>query len=182
MGGDARMSSCNSGTSVSSTATSRRCSRSRSSVEEAPRTSPASAPTEAASPRCSGAIAGVYRPGLGQVLFRATRFDHVPAHKRVGNGHRQVLRGPPRLPSRRSSRTCRWGLRRPLGRLETSSRCCAFPLAQAAAQAPGPRRFSGGEQQALAIGRALMSNRTCCCSTRCRSASRRWSSSASTRP
>ena len=40
--------------------------------------------------------------------------------------------------------------------------------------------LSGGEQQATAIGRALMTIPKSCCSTKYRSACRRWSSTAST--
>ena len=47
----------------------------------------------------------------------------------------------------------------------------AFPLLEPLLKRNGAT-LSGGEQQALAIGRALMANPACCCSTRCRSASR----------
>ncbi len=84
MGGDARMSSCNSGTSVSSTADFQALFSISLEVEEAKdlrlhrrqRRRQVHAAQEP-SPACIG-------PALGQVLFRATRFDHVPAHKRVG--------------------------------------------------------------------------------------------------
>ena len=56
-----------------------------------------------------------------------------------------------------------------------------FPILRERRNSPGTA-LSGGQQQMVAIGRALMSNPACCSATRSASASRRSSSATSTPP
>lgn len=104
------------------------------------------------------AIAGAHRPAGGRIVFDGVDVTTVPAHRRVGMGITLVPEGR-RLFTRltleenllvagRGGRPGPWNVEAVLD---------AFPLL-------GPRRkaraanLSGGEQQATAIGRALMTN------------------------
>jgi branched-chain amino acid transport system ATP-binding protein len=103
-------------------------------------------------------VAGILRPRSGQVLFEGNAVDHVRAHDRVSMGISLVPEGRRVFPSLTveenlqiggyGGRKGDWGL---------ESVYALFPLLK-----PLSRRqsasLSGGEQQALAIGRALMSN------------------------
>jgi branched-chain amino acid transport system ATP-binding protein len=104
------------------------------------------------------AIAGAHRPVAGRILFGGRDITTVSAHRRVGMGIALVPEGrrlfagmtleENLLVARRRRRAGSWDL---------ESVVAAFPLL-------GPRRktraanLSGGEQQAAAIGRALMTN------------------------
>jgi branched-chain amino acid transport system ATP-binding protein len=104
------------------------------------------------------AIAGAHRPHGGRVIFDGTDVTGLPAHRRVALGIALVPEGRRLFPSltveenlliaATGSRRGRWNLQAVLD---------AFPLLK-------PKRnqvaasLSGGEQQAVAIGRALMSN------------------------
>jgi branched-chain amino acid transport system ATP-binding protein len=104
------------------------------------------------------AIAGAHRPHGGRVLFDGVDMTRLPAHRRVALGIALVPEGRRLFPSltveenlliaATGGRKGRWNLQSVLD---------AFPLLK-------PKRrqvaasLSGGEQQAVAIGRALMSN------------------------
>jgi branched-chain amino acid transport system ATP-binding protein len=104
------------------------------------------------------AIAGAHIPRKGTILFNGADVTHLPAHKRVGTGIALVPEGrrlfgqmtveDNLLIARSARRQGRWTV-------ETVMQ--AFPQLV-------PRRramtsnLSGGEQQAVAIGRALMTN------------------------
>ncbi len=104
-------------------------------------------------------ISGILQPRRGEVLFEGKRLDQVPAHKIVEKG---VLQSPegrrifPRLTVRENlemgafTRTDKDGIEQDLERVYT-----LFPrLRERVSQKGGT--LSGGEQQMLAIGRALM--------------------------
>ncbi len=103
-------------------------------------------------------IAGAHRPTSGRIVFDGADITSMPAHRRVREGIALVPEGrrlftgltleENLLLARRRARPGRWDLDAVLE---------AFPLLE-------PRRrsragnLSGGEQQATAIGRALMTN------------------------
>jgi branched-chain amino acid transport system ATP-binding protein len=100
-------------------------------------------------------IAGTHRPHAGRIVFDGDEVTALSAHRRVGRGIALVPEGShlfPRLTVEENllvaARPGEWTLERVIE---------AFPLL-------GPRRghraatLSGGERQATAIGRALMSN------------------------
>ena len=103
-------------------------------------------------------VAGAHRPAAGRVLFEGADVTTVPSHRRVRMGIALVPEGRRLFPGLTveenlavaavKDRTGRWTVQSVLE---------AFPLLQ-----PLRRRtaanLSGGEQQATAIGRALMSN------------------------
>lgn len=104
------------------------------------------------------AIAGAHRPHAGSVAFDGVDVTRLPAHRRVSLGIALVPEGRrlfPTLTVEENLRVAAAGNRR--GRWSVQAVLEAFPLLQ-------PRRtmaaanLSGGEQQAVAIGRALMSN------------------------
>ncbi len=104
------------------------------------------------------AIAGAHRPAGGRIRFDGADITPVPAHRRVALGIALVPEGrrlfagltleENLLVARRARRPGPW---------DVEAVVAAFPLL-------GPRRktraanLSGGEQQAAAIGRALMTN------------------------
>jgi len=104
------------------------------------------------------AIAGAHRPAGGRICFDGADITPVPAHRRVALGIALVPEGrrlfagltleENLLVARRARRPGPW---------DVEAVVAAFPLL-------GPRRktraanLSGGEQQAAAIGRALMTN------------------------
>jgi branched-chain amino acid transport system ATP-binding protein len=103
-------------------------------------------------------IAGAHRAASGRVTLDGTDVTRVPANKRVAMGIALVPEGRRLFPGMTVEENLRMGAatRRP-GRWNVDSVLEAFPLL-------GPLRrrragnLSGGEQQATAIGRALMSN------------------------
>lgn len=104
------------------------------------------------------AISGTLPPRRGRILFDGQPIDHVPAHKRVAAGIATVPEG------RRvfSSLTVHENLvigaysgRK--GQWTTDAVYELFPLLVPLAKRQASA-LSGGEQQALAIGRALMAN------------------------
>jgi branched-chain amino acid transport system ATP-binding protein len=108
-------------------------------------------------------LSGLQAPSAGTVSFDGRRIDGVPAHEIVGLGIAHVPEGRrifPRMTVRenlelgaftRAGRTGDGDFSTDLQRV-----CDLFPiLAERQAQAGGT--LSGGEQQMLAIGRALMS-------------------------
>jgi branched-chain amino acid transport system ATP-binding protein len=102
--------------------------------------------------------AGLIAPRRGEVRLDGATLDRVPAHRRVSLGLSLVPEGRRVFPSltvdenlrigERSGRKGPWNLQRVYE---------LFPLLRPLARRAGAN-LSGGEQQALAIGRALMSN------------------------
>jgi len=104
------------------------------------------------------AIAGAHRPHAGRILMDGVDITHVPAHRRVALGLALVPEGRrlfPGLTVEENLRVAAAGGRR--GRWNLQSVLEAFPLLQPRRRMPAAN-LSGGEQQAVAIGRALMSN------------------------
>jgi branched-chain amino acid transport system ATP-binding protein len=106
-------------------------------------------------------ISGVNRPQGGSVTYKGSRIDGVPAHEIVGMGICQVPEGR-RIFSRL---TVRENLEMGAFTVRDKARIAAgieevyglFPVLRERNAQPGGT-LSGGEQQMLAIGRALMSN------------------------
>jgi branched-chain amino acid transport system ATP-binding protein len=103
-------------------------------------------------------IAGAHRPHGGRIFFDGTDVTALPAHKRVAMGIALVPEGRRLFPSltveenllvaAKRGRQWRWNLQTVLD---------AFPHLKAK-RGQLAASLSGGEQQAVAIGRALMSN------------------------
>jgi branched-chain amino acid transport system ATP-binding protein len=104
------------------------------------------------------AVAGVLRPAAGAIVFDGSPVDHLPAHRRVRLGVALVPEGRHIFPSLSVAENLRVGAyaKRP-GRWNLASVYDLFPLVGERRDRLG-RHLSGGEQQAVAIGRALMSN------------------------
>jgi branched-chain amino acid transport system ATP-binding protein len=103
-------------------------------------------------------IAGVHRPKSGLVLFEGEPVDHVPAHDRVAMGIALVPEGRhvfASLSVRENLQVGAYGGRK--GDWDVESVLELFPLLKPLVKRQASS-LSGGEQQALAIGRALMSN------------------------
>jgi branched-chain amino acid transport system ATP-binding protein len=103
-------------------------------------------------------IAGISRPASGQVVFQGEPIDHVPAHRRVGMGIALVPEGRrvfPSLTVYENLLVGAYGGRK--GDWNTESVMELFPLLKPLVKRQASS-LSGGEQQALAIGRALMAN------------------------
>jgi branched-chain amino acid transport system ATP-binding protein len=104
------------------------------------------------------AIAGAHIPGNGTVLFNGLDVTHLPAHRRAGIGIALVPEGrrlfgqmtveENLLIARSARRQGRWTI---------ESLMQAFPQLVPRFRAKAGN-LSGGEQQAVAIGRALMTN------------------------
>jgi branched-chain amino acid transport system ATP-binding protein len=103
-------------------------------------------------------IAGAHRPHAGRVTFDGADVTRLPAHRRVSLGIALVPEGRRLFPTLTveenlevaavTKRKGAWNLQAVLD---------AFPLLQPRRKMPAAT-LSGGEQQAVAIGRALMSN------------------------
>jgi branched-chain amino acid transport system ATP-binding protein len=104
------------------------------------------------------AIAGVLRPATGQITLDGSPVDHLPAHRRVRLGVALTPEGRRIFPSLTVEENLLVGAhsRRP-GPWNLASLYELFPLVSERRARVG-RYLSGGEQQAVAIGRALMSN------------------------
>jgi len=103
-------------------------------------------------------IAGLQRPSSGQTLFHGEPIDKHPAHDRVGMGIALVPEGRRVFPSLTVFENLQigaYGGRK--GDWNTDSVMELFPLLKPLVKRQASS-LSGGEQQALAIGRALMSN------------------------
>lgn len=102
------------------------------------------------------AIAGAHKPHSGRVSFDGADVTSMPAHRRVSLGIALVPEGRRLFPSLTVEENLRAAAARK-GRWNVQSVLEVFPVLQ-------PRRhvaaanLSGGEQQAVAIGRALMCN------------------------
>jgi branched-chain amino acid transport system ATP-binding protein len=104
------------------------------------------------------AIAGAHRPHAGTVTFDGADVTTLPAHRRVSLGIALVPEGRrlfPTLTVEENLRVAAATKRR--GRWNVQAVLDAFPLLQARRKVAAAN-LSGGEQQAAAIGRALMSN------------------------
>lgn len=103
------------------------------------------------------ALAGAHRPHSGRIVFDGADVTATPAHRRVALGIALVPEGRRLFPGLTVEENLRVGATGRRGRWSVRSVLEVFPLLQ-------PRRhmvaanLSGGEQQAVAIGRALMSN------------------------
>ena len=170
--------------SASATAACSRCAASSLGCGRA-RWWRSSAPTaRARRPRCARSP-GWCGPAEATIRFEGQSLERVRPAEIVATRHRAGPGGPPHLsapdrrrepgPRRLSARRARRGAaaREAVAR---SSRVLERARRQLAAT------LSGGEQQMLAIGRAMMARPGCCCSTSRRSASRRsWSAGSSRR-
>jgi branched-chain amino acid transport system ATP-binding protein len=103
-------------------------------------------------------VAGALRPKGGQVLFHGEPVNNIPAHSRVGMGIALVPEGRrvfPSLTVLENLQVGAYGGRK--GEWNIDSVMELFPLLKPLTKRQASS-LSGGEQQALAIGRALMSN------------------------
>ncbi len=103
-------------------------------------------------------IAGVLVPRRGRILFDGQPIDHMPTHQRVELGISSVPEGRRVFPSLTVHENLLMGAyRNRKGPWTVDAIYELFPLLKPLRrrQAAG---LSGGEQQALAIGRALMAN------------------------
>lgn len=104
------------------------------------------------------AIAGAHRPHAGRVRFEGRDVTSLPAHRRVALGVALVPEGRRLFPSLTVEENLRVAaVKNRRGRWSVQSVLDAFPLLQPRRNMPAAN-LSGGEQQAVAIGRALMSN------------------------
>ncbi len=102
------------------------------------------------------AIAGAHRPHGGRVVFDGIDVTTMPAHRRVSLGIALVPEGRRLFPSLTVEENLRVAAAR-RGRWNVQSVLEVFPLLQSRRH-NAAADLSGGEQQAVAIGRALMSN------------------------
>jgi len=103
------------------------------------------------------AIAGAHRPATGRVWFAGADITHMPAHRRVELGIALVSEGRRLFPSLTVEENLRVASARRRGRWNVDTVLDVFPLLKPRRHMPAAT-LSGGEQQAVAIGRALMSN------------------------
>jgi len=103
-------------------------------------------------------IAGAHRPSGGRIAFAGEDITRVPAHRRVRSGIALVPEGRklfPELTVEENLRVAESAGRE--GSWTLPSIFAAFPLLEPLREQRAAR-LSGGEQQATAIGRALMTN------------------------
>ena len=100
-------------------------------------------------------IAGAHRPAAGRVLFDGADVTRVRAHDRVRMGIALVPEGRRLFPQLTVEENLRVAARP--GRWTVDTVLDAFPLLRSLL-ARRAANLSGGEQQATAIGRALMTN------------------------
>ena len=104
------------------------------------------------------AVAGLVTVGAGDIRFDDRSILHVPAHRRVELGVSLVPEGRRIFPSLSVAENLEvGGYARRAGAWDAERVLATFPLLERLVQRSAAR-LSGGEQQALAIGRALMSN------------------------
>ena len=103
------------------------------------------------------AIAGAHRPAAGRVSFDGVDITDLPAHRRVALGIALVPEGRRLFPSLTVEENLRVASSGRRGRWTVDTVLEVFPLLKPRRHMPAAT-LSGGEQQAVAIGRALMSN------------------------
>jgi branched-chain amino acid transport system ATP-binding protein len=113
-------------------------------------------------------ISGVLHPSAGRITFKGERIDELPAHEIVGRGIGLVPEGRrifPRMSVKENlemgmyAEQGRGGDRRQHAQEATERVYTLFPRLKERAKQMGGT-LSGGEQQMLAIGRALMTSPT----------------------
>jgi branched-chain amino acid transport system ATP-binding protein len=103
-------------------------------------------------------ISGVLHPRRGRVLFEGKPIDHMPTHLRVTHGISMVPEGRRVFPSLTVKENLEiGGYRKRTGPWTEEKIFELFPLLVPLRKRQASS-LSGGEQQALAIGRSLMSN------------------------
>lgn len=102
-------------------------------------------------------VAGAHRPHSGRVLFDGTDVAALPPHQRVELGIALVPEGRRLFPGLTVEENLRVAAGRRRGRWNVRSVLEVFPLLEPRLHVVAAN-LSGGEQQAVAIGRALMSN------------------------
>ncbi|HKW06549.1 MAG TPA: ABC transporter ATP-binding protein [Candidatus Dormibacteraeota bacterium] len=102
-------------------------------------------------------IAGAHRPHGGRVLFDGIDVTAMPAHSRVARGIALVPEGRRLFGGLTVEENLKVVARKRPGRWNVQSVLDVFPLLQPRLHSLAAN-LSGGEQQAVAIGRALMSN------------------------
>jgi branched-chain amino acid transport system ATP-binding protein len=103
-------------------------------------------------------VAGALRPRQGRIVFDGHSVDQMPPYKRVELGISSVPEGRRIFPSLTVHENLLiGGYRERKGPWTTDAVYDLFPLLQPLKKRQGAG-LSGGEQQALAIGRALMAN------------------------
>ncbi|HKW60303.1 MAG TPA: ABC transporter ATP-binding protein [Candidatus Dormibacteraeota bacterium] len=103
------------------------------------------------------ALAGAHRPHIGRIVFDGVDVTAMPAHRRVALGIALVPEGRRLFPGLTVEENLRVGATGRRGRWNVRSVLEVFPLLQPRLHMVAAN-LSGGEQQAVAIGRALMSN------------------------
>jgi branched-chain amino acid transport system ATP-binding protein len=104
------------------------------------------------------AVAGAHRPHGGRVVFDGVDITRLRAHRRVALGIALVPEGRHLFPSLTVEENLRVAASpRRRGRWNVESVLEVFPILRARRHTAAAN-LSGGEQQAVAIGRALMSN------------------------
>ena len=103
------------------------------------------------------AIAGAHKPLAGRVVFDGVDITRLPAHRRVSLGVALVPEGRRLFPGLTVEENLRVAASRRRGRWTVESVLEVFPLLRPRRQVPAAG-LSGGEQQAVAIGRPLMCN------------------------
>jgi branched-chain amino acid transport system ATP-binding protein len=105
-----------------------------------------------------GALAGLWAPAEGSVVFNGRDISALPAFVRVGLGIALVPEGRRLFASLTARENLLTGQQRGRsGGWDIAAVVELFPLLEALLDRPSGR-LSGGEQQAVAIGRALMGN------------------------
>jgi branched-chain amino acid transport system ATP-binding protein len=103
------------------------------------------------------AVAGAHRPHGGHVTFDGVDVTRLPAHRRVALGIALVPEGRRLFPGLTVEENLRVAATRRRGRWNVDSVLEVFPMLRARRRSLAVN-LSGGEQQAVAIGRALMAN------------------------
>jgi len=107
------------------------------------------------------AISGLKAPGSGEILFEGKRIDGLPPHKIVGLGIAHVPEGRRIFPYMSASENLKMGrfLRKDREQIKRDYEMVYshFPILHERSRQFG-ETLSGGEQQMLAIGRALMAH------------------------
>ena len=115
-------------------------------------------------------VSGMLRPALGQIMYDGKRIDGIPAHQLINLGICHVPEGRHVFPMMTVGENLDMGafrFKRPDEKIRKHVLELFPRLQERYKQYAGT--LSGGEQQMLAIGRAMMGKPDCCCST-----SRQW--------